>query len=129
MSPSTSTGSRSKKALRLSESQAQVARLVAHYPEQLTMSPAVALLDVVSEMGEVAKALLETNDYGRSTRTRLAHKRLTEELGDVLYSIILLANSVGIDLAVSLQATLRTIEQRIRTQGHAGSGRRRTRSR
>lgn len=129
MSPSPHGQKRSSKTLSLSELQGQVGRLVGRYRAQLEMSPTVAVLDLVSEMGEVAKAILEATDYGRSKGKHFARPQLEEELGDVLYSVILLANSVGIDLAVSLQATLRKIEHRIRTQGHAGSGQRSPHSR
>lgn len=128
MSPSPRGEKRSGKAPSLCELQGQVGRLVGRYPAQLDMSPEVAVLDLVSEIGEVTKTFLEAANYERSKR-ELANSQLEKELGDVLYSVILLANSVGIDLTAALQATLRKIERRIRTQGHAGSGQRRPRSR
>lgn len=124
MSAALSPRRRRNRVFDVADSQSQVAKLVACYPKELKMSPSLAALDVVSEIGEVAKAILEATDYGRSKRKPFSKAQLKEELGDVLYSIILLANSVGIDLTLSLQAALRKIEQRVRTQGHAGSRRR-----
>ncbi len=58
------------------------------------------LLDLASEVGELAKEALVATSYGR------APFRPTEgwpgELGDALFSLICLANSTGVDLQVGL---------------------------
>jgi len=85
----------------------------------LHRDPGVYALDVMSELGEVAKELLLATDYGEKTPHYTA--ALPEELGDVLYSLCLLATSVDVDLEAAFTATLRKYEQRWQEKGHTGS--------
>ena len=82
-------------------------------------TPQTHALDLVSEVGEVAKALLEASDYGRSSLT--PSPALNEELGDAFYSLIALAESLDVDLKAALEGVLEKYEARLATQGHAGS--------
>ena len=87
----------------------------------LTHPASVYALDMVSELGEVAKELLIATDYGREEATYRA--TLAGELGDVLYSLCLLATAVDIDLEAAFTATLEKYTQRFQEHGHSGSGR------
>ncbi len=55
----------------------------------LLYDPTVHALDVVSEAGEVAKEVLLAADYGR--RVFQPRPELVDELGDLLYSVLALA--------------------------------------
>lgn len=108
------------------EYQKQVADLVARTPEKLSMTLEVALLDLVSEVGEAAKEILKANKYGRSSpRLNKVSKQLSSELGDLFYSLIMMANSAEINLDAALAKTLIKIKKRIQHKGHAGSEKRR----
>ncbi len=72
------------------------------------------ILDLASEVGELAKELILASDYGLkepefSTNTEV-------ELGDCLFSLILVANSLNIDLEKALEKALAKYEERIKNQ-------------
>jgi NTP pyrophosphatase (non-canonical NTP hydrolase) len=75
----------------------------------------------MSEVGEVAKALLQTSNYGRSPLG--SSPALSDELGDAFYSLITLAESLNIDLEAALDGALAKYEARLALQGHPGSTR------
>ena len=69
------------------------------------------VLDTMSELGEVAKEILKMSDYG--DRPIKYNDNLKMELGDLLYSIITIANVFDIDLDEALNEVLRKYEQRM----------------
>ena len=69
------------------------------------------VLDAVSELGEVAKEILKMSNYGK--RSIKYNNNLKMELGDVLYSIITIANVFDIDLDDALNKVLIKYEQRV----------------
>ena len=76
------------------------------------------VLDAMSELGEVAKEILKMSDYGRKP---LKYKEeIKSELGDLLYSIITIANSFDVDLEEALNIVLEKYEKRLK-KGSAGS--------
>lgn len=85
----------------------------------LDHDPGVYTLDLMSEVGEVAKELLLASDYGR--RAAKPTPNMAAELGDALYSLCLLATAVGVDLDSALHETLDKYEQRWQAKGHNGS--------
>jgi NTP pyrophosphatase (non-canonical NTP hydrolase) len=97
--------------------QTKVRRFLASYG--LSYTPQTHALDLASEVGEVAKALLEASEYGRSAP--IAAASLEEELGDTLFSLIALAESLDVDLEVALQKALAKYEARLAARGHSGS--------
>ena len=66
----------------------------------LRHAPEIHALDLVSEVGEVAKALLESSNYGESPSQPMVN--LEEELGDAFFSLIALAESLDVDLEAAL---------------------------
>ena len=78
-------------------------------------------LDLVSEVGELAKEILEGTDYGRAPFE--APGGWTGEVGDALFALVCLANSTGVDLEAALNATLEKCRERLALGGEAGSGR------
>ena len=77
------------------------------------------VLDAMSELGEVAKEILKMSDYGR--KPIKYRKELELELGDLLYSIITIANYFNVDLEKALNKVLKKYEERLLNKGFAGS--------
>ena len=71
------------------------------------------LAQLVEEVGEVARILSRT--YGeQSFKSGEPRKELADELADVLFVLICLANQTGVDLAAALEANLLKKTQRDR---------------
>ena len=85
------------------------------------MSPEARMLDIMSEVGELGKEILKNTKYGTADFT------LTEdfvmEYGDVLYSLLSLANETGVDSASALDMAIEKYRTRIKQKGDMGSGR------
>jgi len=78
------------------------------------------VLDLTSEVGEVAKEVLKSTRYGK-TRFKKS-ENWESELGDILFSIICVANTTGVDLEKALGNALMKYRKRIRNTKDAGSG-------
>jgi NTP pyrophosphatase (non-canonical NTP hydrolase) len=85
----------------------------------LLHNPAVHALDLVSETGEVAKEVLLATDYGR--RAFQSRPELVDELGDLLYSVLALAEACGVDAGEALGSALNKYEHRLVERGMVGS--------
>lgn len=85
----------------------------------LLHDPATHALDLVSEVGEVAKEVLLSTDYGR--RALQPRPQLADELGDALYSLLALAEACGVDAGRALGAALQKYERRLAERGKPGS--------
>jgi NTP pyrophosphatase (non-canonical NTP hydrolase) len=71
------------------------------------------LAQLVEEVGEVARVLSRT--YGeQSFKTGEPRKELADELADVLFVLICLANQTGVDLTAALEANLQKKTERDR---------------
>ena len=77
------------------------------------------MLDLVDEIGEVAKEISKMSGYG--TKKPEFRKEIIMELGDVFYSLITIANYYNIDLLKSLDLVIEKYNKRIKKGGHAGS--------
>ena len=84
----------------------------------LNNSPQSRLIDTVSELGEVAKELLVGSDYGKKSFQQ--NEKIELEIGDVVFSIIALSNSLDINIEDALQKVIKKYEQRAK-QGSIGS--------
>ena len=76
----------------------------------LRLPPELAALDLVSEVGELAKEVLLSTSYGTKARTPTSN--LEAELGDVCYSLASLANSLGLDVWQALAKRLAVYQTR-----------------
>ena len=79
------------------------------------------LLDLVSELGELAKVWLKASDYGKSPQAAPESEAWQAEYGDTLFALLCLANETGIDVEDALARTLERYRQRIENFGHPGS--------
>jgi NTP pyrophosphatase (non-canonical NTP hydrolase) len=101
----------------VAELQRGVASFVAAHGLEIPLE--LRLLDLVSEVGELAKEPLTATDYGQ--RPFEAGDDWASELGDALFSLICLANSSGVDLQAALAATLDKYAARLTRSGTAAS--------
>ena len=84
----------------------------------LKAPPEHRLLDLFSELGEVAKELLKMTNYGK--KTIKVNKEIKSELGDAFYSLIVLANYFNVDLEEALNIVLEKYQSRL-PKGSPGS--------
>ena len=85
----------------------------------LLHDPTTHTLDLVSEVGEVAKEVLLSTDYGRQVPQ--FRPQLADELGDALYSLLALAEACGVDADSALGVALEKYERRLTKRGEPGS--------
>lgn len=83
----------------------------------LQANPAYRVLDLVSEVGEVAKEVNRSTGYGETGEVEIA----PDELGDTLFALLALAETVDVDAGAALEAALAKYEGRLEERGDAGS--------
>lgn len=95
-------------------------RLVADFVEHhdLQAPPAYRALDLVSEVGEVAKEINLSTGYGDLDEVAVA----SDEIGDCLFTLLALAETVGVDAGEALEEAIEKYESRLEDTGDAGSG-------
>ena len=97
-------------------------RTVASFVEEAGISAPVhaRLLDLVSEVGELSKEVLEATDYGRNSFH--PPDGWAGELGDALFALACLANDTGVNLEEALDAALDKYRERRALWDDVGSG-------
>ena len=85
------------------------------------MPVSARIMDINSEIGELAKEYLKCTKYG--TQDFQITEDFIMEYGDVLYSLLSLANEVNIDANHSLDMILDKYQKRISQNNDMGSGR------
>ncbi|MCU4742549.1 MazG-like family protein [Halobacteria archaeon AArc-m2/3/4] len=96
-------------------------RTVAAFVEEhdLEAPPAYRVLDLTSEVGELAKEVNESTGYGdEPENVDLA----ADELGDTLFALLALADSLEIDAGDALEDALAKYRDRLEETGSPGSG-------
>ncbi len=88
---------------------------------RLNMDPQVRFLDLTSELGELSKELLKASCYG--TEPFRPAPSVEDELGDCAFSLLCLADSLGLDAGKALDGALEKYKKRFAETGEAGSGR------
>ena len=83
------------------------------------MPPYARLLDIESEIGELAKEYLKGSKYG--TKEFELKDDFLLEFGDVLYSLLSLANELEIDAEKALNLVIEKYKLRIESNGDMGS--------
>ena len=84
------------------------------------------VLDLASEIGEVAKEVLKSTRYGKTRFKR--GENWESELGDILFSTICVANTTNVDLEKALVNVLTKYRRRIQNTKDAGSKQKRGQS-
>jgi NTP pyrophosphatase (non-canonical NTP hydrolase) len=98
-------------------------RTVASFVDEAGIEASVEmrLLDLVSEVGELSKEVLEAANYGRAPFR--PPDGWAGEPGDVFFTLVCLANSTGVDLGEALDKALDEYRERLPFGDDAGSGR------
>ena len=85
------------------------------------MPESARLLDIQSELGELAKEVLKNTKYG--TMDFVVTEDFEMEFGDVLYALLSFANETNIDAKECLEKVLKKYADRIDKNNSMGSGR------
>ena len=83
------------------------------------MSPSARVLDIMSEVGELSKEILKSSKYG-TTDFKVTDDYIME-YGDVLYSLLSLADESGINAEECLTKVIDKYRLRIQSKGSMGS--------
>lgn len=102
----------------MDEPQERVKKFCKDY--DLKSPPEHRVLDLTSEVGEIAKEVLKMTDYGRKPMEY--REEIKGELGDAFFCLLILSNQFGVDLEESLDNVLEKYEERMEKKGTAGSG-------
>jgi len=81
--------------------------------------PEYQLLDLASEVGELAADACAATDYGTGDGDVDVAR---DEIGDALFSLLLFADSLDVDADAALDEALAKYERRIAETGDPGSG-------
>jgi len=101
----------------MEEIQELVTKLEKEYNLETTSE--IRVLDLVSEVGELSKEILKGNDYGKKQYEKTPN--LENEIGDIMFSLICIANGMNIDLKQALNNVIEKYEKRFGENGHIGS--------
>lgn len=100
------------------DDQERVARFIADH--DLGGDASTWVHDLQSELGEVSKEVLKASDYGNREPEFSADMR--GEVGDLYFSLLGLADALGVDLSAALDEALEKYGERMEETGSAGSG-------
>ena len=87
----------------------------------LETSVEIRYIDLVSEVGELGKEILKISDYGTGTADLRATDDLVQEIGDVVFSLACMANTLGVDMEKALMAAIQKYKSRFKETGNIGS--------
>ena len=94
-----------------------VDKMVKEY--NLELEPEHRYIDLVSEVGELGKELLKATNYGKEKF--VVTKNTESEIGDILFSLTCIANSLSINVNQALIGSMQKYEKRFKQKGHTGS--------
>ncbi len=103
----------------MKEIQEEINEMVKKY--NLESSTEIRFIDLVSEIGELGKEILKGDAYGKKQFSKTDN--LESEVGDVLFSLICVANGLNIDLKSALDGVITKYNCRFAEKGNIGSGR------
>ncbi len=99
------------------KNQEKVAEFVEKY--DMEASPDYRLVDLVSEVGEVADDVSKSTGYGKRPEDVEVKE---DEIGDVMFALLALADSLDVDAGEALDTAIEKYERRIRSKGAPDSG-------
>ena len=89
---------------------------------ELECSLSHRLLDLTSELGELSKELLKQTDYGsKNVENEKPGEEWKQEVGDVFFTLIAIANSTNVDLDDCLSTSLHKYKKRLENKDGIGS--------
>ena len=86
---------------------------------KMKMPETARLADIASELGELNKEVLKGSGYG--TKEFKVTDEFVMEFGDVMYSLLSLAQETGINAEIALDIALEKYKNRIEKKGTMGS--------
>jgi len=98
------------------DEQRRVERFLADH--DLSTPPAYRLLDLASEVGELAKEVNESTAYGADAESAAVSE---DELGDALFALLALAVETDHDAGAALETAVAKYERRLETADTPGS--------
>ena len=90
-----------------------------HDAHDMDGEPEYQLLDLASEVGELAADACSSTEYGTGDDDLQVDR---DEIGDALFSLLSFANSLDVDADAALDEALTKYERRIAETGDPGSG-------
>ena len=106
-----------KKDVTIETMQGLVSEMVNRYGLETT--PELRYIDLTAEVGELGKELLKGSNYGKKTLEKTDN--LESEMGDTLFSLTCIANSLNIDLQTALVNVMKKYQKRFNEKGSIGS--------
>lgn len=106
-----------KKDVTIETMQGLVSEMVNRYGLETT--PELRYVDLTTEVGELGKELLKGSNYGKKTLEKTDN--LESEMGDTLFSLTCIANSLNIDLQTALVNVMKKYQKRFNEKGSIGS--------
>ena len=106
-----------EKNVTIGEMQGLVSEMVKRYKLEITQE--LRYVDLTTEVGELGKELLKGSDYGKKAFAKTDN--LESEMGDVLFSLTCIANSLNIDLQTALINVMKKYQKRFDKKGSIGS--------
>ena len=106
-----------KKDVTIETMQGLVSEMVKRY--KLETTPELRYIDLTTEVGELGKELLKGSNYGKKTLEKT--DKLESEMGDTLFSLTCIANSLNIDLQTVLVNAMKKYQKRFNEKGSIGS--------
>lgn len=105
--------------MRLSEAQSLINKFTKD--KGLNSSIDIRIIDLTSEVGELSKEILKSTNYGCKEFEKT--EELSSEIGDVLFSLICIANETESNLEECIEKVLKKYGKRFENKGDLGSGR------
>ena len=106
-----------KKDVTIETMQGLVLEMVKRY--ELEITPELRYIDLTTEVGEFGKELLKGSNYGKKTLEKTDN--LESEMGDILFSLTCIANSLNIDLQAALVNVMKKYQKRFNEKGSISS--------
>lgn len=88
--------------------------------KSINSSVPVRIIDLASEVGELSKEVLKGTNYGNEQFRKT--EEWENEIGDVLFSLICIANETDTNLEECINFVLTKYERRFDNKGDLGSG-------
>jgi len=86
---------------------------------KIEISPELRYIDLTSEVGELGKELLTATRYGKEEFRTTG--KTESEIGDILFSLTCIANTLGIDIEQALIGAMEKYTCRFKEKGNITS--------